>query len=240
MVEIPPRTWRGLKFASSVLSQAKKHLHARGEDKDKRARSIIDDETPPRTWRGLKTYCLVYLRHRNTSTHVERTIGAIGGIGGIGKHLHARGEDFDLDGAKRFTVRNTSTHVERTTRGRIKITLREKHLHARGEDEGLKMTRMCTSETPPRTWRGPRKVVHQSPPNGNTSTHVERTSNAGALMPLCRKHLHARGEDFFLKILRRIPTETPPRTWRGLIQIREATNGARNTSTHVERTNLEP
>ena len=51
-----------------------------------------------------------------------------------------------------------------------------------------------------------------------------------------RKHLHARGENYFASLRTLSARETPPRTWRkpNRYELEQKDNG--NTSTHVEKT----
>ena len=51
----------------------------------------------------------------------------------------------------------------------------------------------------------------------NTSTDVEKTVGQKEFSVGFRKHLHGRGEDFFLIICEYPKVETPPRTWRRLL-----------------------
>ena len=115
-------------------------------------------------------------------------------------------------------------------------------------------------ETPPRTWRKPPCLLRLSFFAGNTSTHVEKTpepflklrsqkrntsthvekTRVSAMNPtLCRKHLHARGENVGCYSWGYVLGETPPRTWRKLPVWRPLTKKSRNTSTHVEKTDTD-
>ena len=113
---------------------------------------------------------------------------------------------------------------------------RKKHLHGRGEDLTISNFRLPERETPPRTWRRPNGLLNVVPRSGNTSTDVEKTSSSIFLPSLSWKHLHGRGEDFFLIICEYPKVETPPRTWRRPKPAQQSLAPRRNTSTDVEKT----
>ena len=92
----------------------------------------------------------------------------------------------------------------------------EKHLHGRGEDLSQATVRSQCKETPPRAWRRPQNEVVEAVCRGNTSTDVEKTTNAVLMV-------HSFGE-------------TPPRTWRRPPLLRLGTRWRGNTSTDVEKT----
>ena len=134
----------------------------------------------------------------------------------VQKHLHGRGED-DLfpvncdavcetpprtwrrpylkhDGTQ--STRNTSTDVEKTEDEEEADEDFEKHLHGRGEDSDGGNACWWRRETPPRTWRRPRRVKNCMLCVRNTSTDVEKTSSHNVDKSTSQKHLHGRGEDF--------------------------------------------
>ena len=111
--ETPPRTWgrRHVRreipveggntpthvgktcLCAAGLSPARKHPHARGEDKAFNRIVNRGSETPPRTWgRLLVAYRLIGGK-RNTPTHVGKTKTGLNLCGCVEKHPHARGED---------------------------------------------------------------------------------------------------------------------------------------------------
>ena len=131
-----------------------KHLHGRGEDSFQMNSTLIGMETPPRTWRRLPSVGTRAEYRGNTSTDVEKTPQYVNTRERFEKHLHGRGEDFDvnvqvfyeietpprawrrhrldLDLIKR--LRNTSTDVEKTRTTFWDQRSERKHLHGRGED----------------------------------------------------------------------------------------------------------
>ena len=112
--------------------------------------------------------------------------------------------------------RNTPTHVGKT---------RLQH-----------STLNSSTETPPRTWgrRGTFQKVADG--GGNTPTHVGKTSSFLLRTSPCRKHPHARGEDFLSPAASFILVETPPRTWGRPGRNRGERDVHRNTPTHVGKT----
>ena len=72
-------------------------------------------------------------------------------------------------------------------------------------------------ETPPRTWRRPPRRSKPKFGSGNTSTDVEKTNTAKSSHAIAEKHLHGRGEDSVATEPTHSFSETPPRTWRRLI-----------------------
>ena len=71
---------------------------------------------------------------------------------------------------------------------------------------------------------------------GNTSTDVEKTRTSRAEPDKSQKHLHGRGEDAsVLDGCEGLP-ETPPRTWRRLLEDDHLGGHVGNTSTDVEKT----
>ena len=152
------------------------------------------------------------------------------------KHLHGRGEDSNSSASctqyaetpprtwRRINPSisilpppgNTSTDMEKTT------------------DEPPII--LDAWETPPRTWRRPGQVFVMRDSTRNTSTDVEKTIRIPIRLLVYWKHLHGRGEDSWRSATSVAVMETPPRTWRRLL------NGARNhtrqgnTSTDVEKT----
>ena len=167
---------------------------------------------------------------------MEKTLGPPDPPVEAQKHLHGRGEDF-YDGGEPtspwetpprtwrrrsriptlgFESRNTSTDVEKTCCGVLHGSLRRKHLHGRGEDPRIVYQDHILMETPPRTWRRPKKMLFPVSWHRNTSTDVEKTQS----------HHHQLGRR----------KETPPRTWRRRKRGRNRHNRAGNTSTDVEKT----
>ena len=151
----------------------------------------------------------------NTSTDVEKTRPESSSRRRAWKHLHGRGEDtpspfapksltetpprtwrrrlFDLGRSNR--VGNTSTDVEKTLFPCQAGQRRRKHLHGRGEDPDVLPQVKRMEETPPRTWRRPKKWQELQPESRNTSTDVEKTNPRTPEGRPDRKHLHGRGED---------------------------------------------
>ncbi len=222
LAETPPRTWRRQRQHNEIAKEMRntsthvektvtarrrqracgKHLHARGEDLMSASLWVERPETPPRTWRRPHSHRSRRSRHRNTSTHVEKTLNTKEVYSLYRKHLHARGED-DADlrmenepvetpprtwrrqfpsAPNRNGVRNTSTHVEKTSAPSAISRCHRKHLHARGEDALMRLTTLSASETPPRTWRRPRTCRAPFPSGRNTSTHVEKTCGFAGIL----------------------------------------------------------
>ena len=149
---------------------------------------------------------------------MEKTGTISGGGYGAGKHLHGRGEDFellfemlkDLETPPRTwrrlggsvpvitPDRNTSTDVEKTLRQARQSLQRPKHLHGRGEDQRLDQFVNHGLETPPRTWRRLASGYKDMEVVGNTSTDVEKTEYVAIAGDTWEKHLHGRGEDYSL------------------------------------------
>ena len=71
---------------------------------------------------------------------------------------------------------------------------------------------------------------------GNTPTHVGKTVWASVDNHAIQKHPHARGEDDRAVTPARKPGETPPRTWGRQANEFSAAAMARNTPTHVGKT----
>ena len=109
---------------------------------------------------------------------------------------------------------NTSTDVEKTDRVDHAVDDLKKHLHGRGEDLPPPGRPVPILETPPRTWRRPKKARTMRDELRNTSTDVEKTSRCHLRAEGFGKHLHGRGEDCFNPKSRIVVIETPPRTWR--------------------------
>ena len=152
--ETPPRTWGRLLFDCPYRTHTrntpthvgktlptrpcqwcgKKHPHARGEDHTPPTISAGFSETPPRTWGRLHPEQPGTLAHRNTPTHVGKTLGKKAWTSSGRKHPHARGEDNRPVSAvtlnvetpprtwgrqsqkksKKVTKGNTPTHVGKT------------------------------------------------------------------------------------------------------------------------------
>ena len=112
---------------------------------------------------------------------------------------------------------NTSTDVEKTGRLLKHRTAVKKHLHGRGEDHIVHLPNAPSVETPPRTWRRPPRRSKPKFGSGNTSTDVEKTNTAKSSHAIAEKHLHGRGEDSVATEPTHSFSETPPRTWRRLI-----------------------
>ena len=127
---------------------------------------------------------------------------------------------------------NTSTDVEKTNRPAIEV----RRLHGRGEDNDLMPKDCAVLETPPRTWRRPVTRRNLCRSGGNTSTDVEKTAGLRGLFSSQQKHLHGRGEDHSFASVGFGWLETPPRTWRRLIDRFLKVLWQRNTSTDVEKT----
>ncbi len=156
-----------------------KHPHARGEDDFINAKQVEGEETPPRTWGRQIRNQPGNAPPRNTPTHVGKTTPSATPTCSRRKHPHARGEDLEgiimvrgiLETPPRTWGRlkqieqnvhasgNTPTHVGKTDGDGRRCTHDEKHPHARGEDRSRPpLMRRCT-ETPPRTWGRPMRVV---------------------------------------------------------------------------------
>ena len=91
-----------------------------------------------------------------------------------------------------------------------------KHLHGRGEDLIRAIgTHHCAR---------------------NTSTDVEKTPSLIPKQGKNKKHLHGRGEDDALYVTANRSGETPPRTWRRLLDGVKDQARLGNTSTDVEKT----
>ena len=114
--------------------------------------------------------------------------------------------------------------------------MRRKHPHARGEDYAQRAQSMEDLETPPRTWGRPLCPGRRKAENGNTPTHVGKTSSCWKEYKHSWKHPHARGEDRGLLDQRECRVETPPRTWGRLHGIIYNNAFLRNTPTHVGKT----
>ena len=113
--ETPPRTWGRrayprhgrlpyrntpthvgkTKFYQKNQMRARKHPHARGEDKHSHTVSAHRMETPPRTWGRHSFKIILELIYRNTPTHVGKTSCLRAFSSAFWKHPHARGEDTD-------------------------------------------------------------------------------------------------------------------------------------------------
>ncbi len=108
--------------------------------------------------------------------------------------------------------------------------------HARGEDTEAPHSVRIMIETPPRMWGRPDFFGHLLLCDGNTPTHVGKTRrNVSGKFPAW-KHPHARGEDPTRLRVREAGSETPPRTWGRQIPSSWMRIGARNTPTHVGKT----
>ena len=152
-------------------------------------------ETPPRTWRRLSSHTDKARVSRNTSTDVEKTSSLQCRFHPSRKHLHGRGEDFEVKDDRGRISGNTSTDVEKTKFPNPSANPSRKHLHGRGEDDIKPLAIVGVLETPPRTWRRQVSVLSVVCLLGNTSTDVEKTTGKTIDMPQDRKHLHGRGED---------------------------------------------
>ena len=172
------------------------------------------------------------------------------------KHPHGRGEDpwsqrwqrryretpprawgrRQLAAIGRQGVRNTPTGVGKTIGCIKKIPPSGKHPHGRGEDAASPLAQKKLLETPPRAWgRLPLREldgIHV----GNTPTGVGKTSCRRTDAECGRKHPHGRGEDRPRPPSRRKGTETPPRAWGRLGELRGAIAFLRNTPTGVGKT----
>ena len=194
----------------------------------------------------------------NTSTDVEKTHQRSMRRCDGAKHLHGRGEDQRRcalpDGRTETPPRtwrrptaltesidrlgNTSTDVEKTHLRCVFLQVFEKHLHGRGEDANRLNMLKPGLETPPRTWRRRQPHCRIESVVGNTSTDVEKTGARKRMRKVLGKHLHGRGEDRSSKERIATSSETPPRTWRRLNALRGFLVFGRNTSTDVEKTEL--
>ena len=115
----------------------------------------------------------------------------------------------------------------------------KKHLHIRGENVKSRNGRCLDRETPPHTWRKSPRRGRRKASTGNTSTYVEKMPRLKRRTSGTWKHLHIRGENWGAKQGLSVLVETPPHTWRkssGSLPIRGV---KRNTSTYVEKMNLE-
>ena len=175
--ETPPRTWRRrvnrhrtnalhgntstdvekTHASNSKVLKTQKHLHGRGEDCINASLTARTLETPPRTWRRLANLFSYLSLSRNTSTDVEKTEVSFGHVVSLRKHLHGRGEDLRELLRESEELRNTSTDVEKTVMPEVVLVTPKKHLHGRGEDVLGDAFREGQTETPPRTWKRPRR-----------------------------------------------------------------------------------
>ncbi|SQI36100.1 Uncharacterised protein [Leminorella richardii] len=134
---------------------------------------------------------------------------------------------------------NTSTYVEKTSPQTTPESGHRKHLHVRGEDQESFTSLLRLTETPPRTWRRPTDRSLIGGGLGNTSTYVEKTQPLHQECTFDKKHLHVRGEDAVPACQITLTSETPPRTWRRRRPTSRNIACTRNTSTYVEKTNVE-
>ena len=158
--------------------------------------SWSSEETPPRTWGRQERIADLEEVFGNTPTHVGKTPTPPSGSLSGRKHPHARGEDAvtriespplietpPRTWGRRTAVDqcagelgNTPTHVGKTGFLQRRVVMMKKHPHARGEDGAARFCPARYKETPPRTWGRPFKVVLQLAPDGNTPTHVGKTT----------------------------------------------------------------
>ena len=75
--------------------------------------------------------------------------------------------------------------------------------------------------------------------NRNTSTYVEKIYHDGAKHNRSKKHLHIRGENIRISFKFKRWIETPPHTWRKFRNSNNTLNRGRNTSTYVEKIDLD-
>ena len=130
---------------------------------------------------------------------------------------------------------NTSTYVEKIVSCSLITFLQQKHLHIRGENCRSRLTGTDQRETPPHTWRKSTKTWKPSGCLRNTSTYVEKIYPPSLSNADDQKHLHIRGENFLVRFIVPLQTETPPHTWRKSTVKTTVKAGARNTSTYVEK-----
>ena len=169
------------------------------------------------------------------------------------KHPHARGEvssgNHRLDDggetpprtwgslkagqSVRLLDRNTPTHMGKSCQLRYAHTGIWKHPHARGEVEICLPRELYALETPPRTWGSLHSEDAIGMRQGNTPTHVGKSSPWQGWPALKKKHPHARGEVYTARSLPRSSKETPPRTWGSRWRKHDSAKYARNTPTHV-------
>ena len=215
---------------------SQKHLHGRGEDPTKRSVGLSCLETPPRTWRRQVQEVAGMSSARNTSTDVEKTTLLTRDPATDRKHLHGRGEDSVLEVCCTGFTETPPRTWRRPSFPSQFLTTSEKHLHGRGEDLGRAFLHRSYLETPPRTWRRRGRAFDETLIQRNTSTDVEKTPRTSFRGFPVQKHLHGRGEDFTFRFCCQLRTETPPRTWRRLNDLRRCVGRQRNTSTDVEKT----
>ena len=186
------KTW----WASTPFTTGWKHPHACGEDPRLAEGVRHGPETPPRMWGRRAAASGSHRSTGNTPTHVGKT-SIKAGIEVPGwKHPHACGEDRpDHNRAQEFeetpprmwgrlaseaqeqaAVRNTPTHVGKTGRYGFKDHENRKHPHACGEDDNVLLQCADSVETPPRMWGRLALDLTKPNPNGNTPTHVGKTS----------------------------------------------------------------
>ena len=177
---------------------------------------------------------------------------------GFQKHPHARGEDYIRNSQVRLHIEtpprtwgrrwgrrhghlqdgNTPTHVGKTVRGASAPSMARKHPHARGEDYIWNSQVRLYIETPPRTWGRQSSRISGNAERRNTPTHVGKTKSKKVKKSHKRKHPHARGEDYLSVCTVLLMLETPPRTWGRLLYRTSRTKAARNTPTHVGKTDF--
>ena len=133
------------------------------------------------------------------------------------------------------SIEKFSTCVEQMAEIDARLKELEKHLHMRGADNAISSLNTMLPETSPHAWSRFCCFRLRLAAGRNISTCVEQMDGRGQKVVKRGKHLHMRGADRALLLMKKSQWETSPHAWSRCLPSCRQQGGRGNISTCVEQ-----